>query len=412
MKFSDYSFVDEEKKVIKPDIIVRDYPRIAQIMMYEGLSKKFFSTLSNVRWNAGENKDYSDDIKEFKEYLKAMEDFEMNTYKNSNLLPIIDAMSNLINRENVGEILNSMSNNDYFNLTQDIKAKVYDVRDMKKGQLTEEERTIFSYIDNGLISACTEPIYHLPLNEVDIVFDKNGIKVNGRESEVSPKKAYVQRRGIFKELDIDKILQDEFGMESPIQRMLVKRKLDPAILAAIKVSNIGNPRLTLFKAGYRSFTKMSDDNIAIKEQLIHKYMSMVLDKPLKDDNESEVSIEYNVNQMKNAETKRHARNAKGKKGFYVYGDVRTRFETLRDKIFGKKLEVVEGEIISDGNTTTSSNNSGNAERVIIDVDTNEVVDAFDLDFSKIKSLEGKKQESSVTDKENPEDFDGPAGDEK
>ena len=171
-------------------------------------------------------------------------------------------------------------------------------------------------------------------------------------------------------------------MESPFQRSAAKSKLDPAVMTIIKLVNNGNPGLAMFERCFSVSIKAVDYNAEVKEQLIKQYMSQVLEMPLRTENKTIVTILYNTDNLDNLDVKKYARQAKGNEGIYVLGDLRSAFEILRDRIFGKKFENVQEEVhVEQPTITDEEERKEYTGSMVIDVNTGELVDAFEYDVS-------------------------------
>ena len=110
-------------------------------------------------------------------------------------------------------------------------------------------------------------------------------------------------------------------------------------------------------------------------------MSSVLGKEVEDNGENKVSVVYNANGIDDVNFKRYARRAKGKKGFLVIGDVRSKLQLLRDKIFGTKLDKAEVEVLSEEDAKKYAGMFRDArERGESVVDTNDLVQKVNLNF--------------------------------
>ncbi len=382
MSFKDYSFVDETKMIVNPEKLIRDYPQIAELILFKGLSNIYIDGIAEIREKFNKNEDYSYIIKSLRDYIKAMDDFEYYSFKCPNITKLLNIMRGLINRDNVGELLAGMQYSDFLGIKIDIEKKLYDVRDVKEKNLSLEDTSLYSYLYDQLVVTGSETLYKLPINEVDINITKKGIKVNGRISDLTINKAYSNKCRIFREFKVDKILKDEFGMESPFQRSVAKSKLDPAVMTIIKLVNNGNPGLAMFERCFSVSIKAVDYNAEVKEQLIKQYMSQVLEMPLRTENKTIVTILYNTDNLDNLDVKKYARQAKGNEGIYVLGDLRNAFEILRDRIFGKKFENVQEEVhVEQPTITYEEERKEYTGSMVIDVNTGELVDAFEYDVS-------------------------------
>lgn len=388
MYFKDYSFVDEETKRINIGKLVREETKVAELLMLGGLAETFLRTLDSIRENVENNKSYSQDIEVFKEYIEAMIDMETSIVDNgTNALSIIDIMTLFVNQPDIGEKLAKMDYRDYFRSTRELEKSINSFLDLKRTELTEKERDTYYDVRNELIAVCSTPVYFYPNNCINISFSKDGVLVNGKESSVNLNDVYTgDRKRIFKELDIDKMLEEDFGETNSIRRMLLKRKIDPAVLTVISLSEIGDPRLTLMRADLKSNEHMAENDEKNKKQLIKKYISQVTGRDIKYSEEivdAEVNIEYNVKDYENRPLRRYAKASSGKKGVYIFGDLRSKFEKFKDAIFAKKIPESDIEIVTNSIKTKAKNES-------LDINFNTIVDAFELDLGAAQVTDSKK----------------------
>ena len=146
MSFKDYSFVDETKMIVNPEKLIRDYPQIAELILFKGLSNIYIDGIAEIREKFNKNEDYSYIIKSLREYIKAMDDFEYYSFKCPNITKLLNIMRGLINRDNVGELLAGMQYSDFLGIKIDIEKKLYDVRDVKEKNLSLEDTSLYSYL--------------------------------------------------------------------------------------------------------------------------------------------------------------------------------------------------------------------------------------------------------------------------
>ena len=168
--------------------------------------------------------------------------------------------------------------------------------------------------------------------------------------------------------------------------MLLKRKIDPAVLTAISLSEIGDPRLTLMRADLNSNEHMAENDEKNKKQLIKKYISQVTGRDIKYSEEivdAEVNIEYNVKDYENRSLRRYAKASSGKKGVYIFGDLRSKFEKFKDAIFAKKIPESDIEIVTNSLKTEAKNES-------LDINFNTIVDEFELDLGAAQVTDSKE----------------------
>ena len=190
-------------------------------------------------------------------------------------------------------------------------------------------------------------------------------------------------------------------MESPLQRSAAKSKLDPAVMTVIKGINSGNPGLAMFERCFTGSVKVVDNSKEVKKQLVMQYMSQILEMPLRSENSTIVTIMYNTDKVENLDVKKYAKQARGNEGIYVFGDLRTGFEILRDRIFGKKIESLQEDIYAEQLIATDEEERKEyTGSMVIDVNTGELVDAFEYDVSagKISTEEIKSSENTKVKK--------------
>ena len=237
MRLSEYSFADEKNKIVDTEEIKRNYPDVAEVMMFEGIMDNFFETLDKIKEKSIDNIDYSEEVDHFNELLSVIEKhlYVIKIGKTS-ILPILSSMSDTVNRENLGEVLSSMSYLQYRDLMYEIKGNINNARVVKLEELSDEDRDVYNSIRIAMIAPCSTPDYYFPDTELKVEISGDGININDSFINVDYNAAQSRRRDILKEFDVDNILK-ELGMTNPIQRMLAKRKVDPAVLIAIKESD-------------------------------------------------------------------------------------------------------------------------------------------------------------------------------
>ena len=379
MKISEYSFADEKNKIIDIEELKRNYPEVAEFMMFEGIMDAFFEALDKVRNKASENVDYSKEVASFNDLLRGIEDYVYVTkVGKTSIFPVLGSMKDTINRENLGEVLSGMSYLDYRDKMYEIKKSIKAVRNVKEEELSDEDVDVYRSIRIAMIAPCSTPDYYFPDTELKVGISGDGININDSFINVDYNAAQSQRREILKEFDVDNILK-ELGMTNPIQRMLAKRKIDPAVLIAIKESDFKCDSLNLFKKSIE--LNYSDDiNVdEIRTNTVKQYVAAVTGNELEVDGKNAFYVEYDVRNVSNPTMKRYARRTESIKNMLAIGDTRSVFEMLKDKIFGKKIE--ESEIVEEFDSTRFENDSN--------VGQSSVVDSFTLDFEQVNSTSEK-----------------------
>lgn len=378
MRLSDYKFADVKNKRIDIEKLRMEYPDVAELMMINGITTEFFEVIKKIKNKHSNKEDYSEDVAHFNELLKTLESYTNIVIPGkTSIFPILSAMDNMINRENLGEALNSMNFFQYDGVMREIRRNVRDAEEVKYRELSDEDKDLYHMIRGALIAACSAPEYSLPETELKVEIGENGIKINNSLLNVDYNAAQAQRRELLKEFNVDDVLK-ELGMTNPIQRMLAKRKIDPAVLLAIKETDFKGPTLELLKKSIGGSYLSNIKTDELREKTVKQYVSTVLGKEIETDGKTSFSVEYDVREVNNSTMKKYARRAKDTKKIYVQGDTRSPLEVLRDKIFGEKIK--EAEVVE--------NSSFNREKDEKKENPNagKIVDTFVLEFGKAKAI--------------------------
>lgn len=373
----------DQNNIIDVDSLLSDYPEVAEMYMFRGLEQYFFNIIEGVRRQADgdetDQKDYSKEIEEFNRLVEKVDEFEASFKGGGKLFSVVGLMSSAINKENLSDVLKRMNLMEYYRFTGEIRKNFWEFKNNLYNGLSNEDRLVDSIIVSRLDPPCSKPTHKLPDFRLDIDFSENGVLVNGKKVSEEFSDIYGKRNELFEKLDIDKVLKEKMGITNPIQVLLAKRKIDPAVLYAISEVDTVSPVLQILNGRFSRIQKGVSEEA--KTEALYKYMSSVLGKEVEDNGENKVSVVYNANGIDDVNFKRYARRAKGKKGFLVIGDVRSKLQLLRDKIFGTKLDKAEVEVLSEEDAKKYAGMFRDArERGESVVDTNDLVQKVNLNF--------------------------------
>lgn len=350
------NYVDEEKKEVDIKEFMKECPEIAEFIMLKGLSNKMDDFLFFIRRNKIVRTEGIDDninedgmkdenfekellqVERVKQCISAINEFEKKFYSGTRLYPIIDTIKCFIDQPDMLKKIKDMDYKKFIELTSEMNGTFLKIEDIKWSELSEEDKNNYQEIISMITPSCSGVEYVIANpRQVDFVYDRNGISINTTNIELNNK----TKNEIFENLNIDQILSEKYMITNPFSKMLAKRKIDPAILAAIDIhKDMTNPYIELFKKMTSATITMPEDYVADtnKQEVVETYLETIFGKSLQSENGLKLNIKYDLNGMEDKNVKRYAKYVKKSPNVEIEGlDERSFLDKMKERLFAKKL---------------------------------------------------------------------------